>query len=103
MYEPDTSSFDIGLKPYRIILAIVIVGDGNVAEVATICGGIVVACLNGGVVHAVCSHIAIHQALKRSVLRGEACFDVVDAADAGQAASRGHRCASENEGLLHVC
>ena len=80
-----------------------VVGDGYVAEVATICGRLVVSCLNGGVVDAVCSHIAIHQALKRSVLRGKACFDVVDAADAGQAASRGHRCASENAGLLHVC
>jgi hypothetical protein len=80
-----------------------VVGDGYIAEVATICGRIVVARFDGGVVDGVCSHIAIDQTLKRSVLRGEACFDVVDAANARQAASRGHRCASENAGLLHVC
>lgn len=80
-----------------------LIGDGYVAEVATICGRIVVACFDGGIVDAVCGHVTVHQALKRSIVRREGLFDVVDVADAGQAASRGHRCASENEGLLHVC
>ena len=80
-----------------------LIGDGNIAEVATIHGGIIVTCFDGGVVDAVCSHISIYQALKRSVLRGKARFDVVDAADTGQAASRGHRCASKNARSPHIC
>ena len=79
-----------------------IVCDSNVAKVATICGRIVVACFDGGVVDAARGHISVHQTLKRSVVGREACFDVVDATNAEQAASRCRRCASEDEGLLHV-
>ena len=79
-----------------------LVRDSHVAEVTTIHGRVVVACFDGEIVDAVCSHIPIHQTLERSVLCRKACFDVVDAADAVQAASRCNRCASQNEGLLHV-
>jgi hypothetical protein len=92
----------IGSKSYRVILPAMLVCDSHVAKIATIHGRIVVACFDGGIVDAVCGHFHIHQTLERSVLRGKACFDVVDAANAGQAASRCHRCASENDRLLHV-
>ena len=75
------------LESYRVFFAIMLVGDGYIAEVATICGRIVVACFDGRVVDAVCGHISEHQTLKCSVVGRELSFDVVDAADAGQAAS----------------
>ena len=79
-----------------------LVGDGHIAKVAADDRRIIVASFDGGVVDAVCSHVAINQTLERGVVGGKTVLDVVDAADAGQASSRSHRGACEKLRMFHV-
>jgi hypothetical protein len=82
-------------KAYCVILTAMLVGDGHIAKIAAIYRRVVGASLNRRVIDAVRGHVSIHQTLKLGVVGRKTLFDVLDAADAGEAGGRRHRCASE--------